>query len=97
MGEAATLTVPEACEMLGISTWQAYQLIKRDEFPVPVLRLGRAIRIPRAPLRQYLGLPAIEVVLPPEPPALTPRAARALLQILEKAVERQGDGEETGD
>jgi len=53
---APTLTVPEACELLSISPWQGYQLIKRDEFPVPVLRLGRAIRIPRRPLEALLGI-----------------------------------------
>lgn len=55
---APTLTVPEAADMLGISAWQAYELIKRDEFPAPVLRLGRAIRIPRRPLLDILGLPS---------------------------------------
>lgn len=54
--EHPTLTVPEAAEMLGISAWQAYELIKRDEFPAPVLRLGRAIRIPRRPLEKVLGI-----------------------------------------
>jgi excisionase family DNA binding protein len=51
-----TLTVPEAAEMLGISEWQTYALIKRDEFPTPVLRLGRVIRIPRQPLLETLGI-----------------------------------------
>lgn len=55
---AATLTVPEAAEMLGVSTWSAYERIKAEEFPVPVLRLGRTIRIPRAPLLALLGLDA---------------------------------------
>jgi excisionase family DNA binding protein len=50
--------VPEAAELLGISTWQAYALIKRDEFPAPVLKLGRAIRIPRRPLLDLLGMAA---------------------------------------
>ena len=56
MTDRPTLTVPEAAELLGISSWQAYALIKRGEFPVAPLRLGRAIRIPRAPLERLLGL-----------------------------------------
>lgn len=35
----------------------------------------------------------ITVILPPEPPRLTPDAARALLKILMKAHERQVGGE----
>jgi hypothetical protein len=39
----------------------------------------------------------IEVVLPPEPPRLTPGAARALLRILVKAAEKQAvDGDQSG-
>lgn len=56
MSAAPTLTVPEACELLGISTWQGYALVKRGEFPTPVLRLGRAIRVPRQPLLDVLGM-----------------------------------------
>lgn len=53
---APTLTIPEACELLGISTALGYSLVRENEFPVPVLRLGRTIRIPRAPLLAALGL-----------------------------------------
>ncbi len=49
-----TVTVPEAADELGISSWQAYELIKRDEFPVPVLKLGRCLRISRAALDRLL-------------------------------------------
>lgn len=51
-----TLTMGPACDLLGISTWQGYQLVKRDEFPVPVLHLGRAIRVPTRPLLDLLGI-----------------------------------------
>ena len=47
---AATLTVPQAAAALGISTRTAYYLIAEDKFPVPVIRLGRTIRVPRAAL-----------------------------------------------
>ena len=42
------------------------------------------------------GRQPIEVVLPPEPPRLTPGAARALLRILVKAAEKQAvDGDQS--
>lgn len=56
LGETATMKLPEACELLGISLWQGYALVKRNEFPVPALRLGQAIRIPRQPLLELLGI-----------------------------------------
>lgn len=84
-----TLSVPEACELLGISTWMGYELIRRDEFPVPVLRLGRRIRIPRAPLMDLLGMKAdLTVELPDHPPALSPKLARLLLQIIQEDQQR---------
>ncbi len=56
MNRPPTLTVPDACELLGISPWTGYELVKRDEFPVPVVRLGRTIRIPTQPLMDLLGV-----------------------------------------
>lgn len=53
---APTLNMAEACALLGISTDLGYKLVRGDQFPVPVLRLGRTIRIPRAPLLTVLGL-----------------------------------------
>lgn len=38
-----------------------------------------------------VGRDEITVVLPPEPPELTPEAARVLLRILIKAYEKQSD------
>jgi predicted DNA-binding transcriptional regulator AlpA len=51
-----TLDVPSAAALLGCSPWTAYELIKRGEFPVSVLALGRKIRVPTAPLLDLLGL-----------------------------------------
>jgi len=51
----ATLSMSEACALLGISSWLGYQLAARREFPVPILRIGaRRIRVPTAPLARYL-------------------------------------------
>lgn len=38
--ESLTMTIPEVARALGISRGLAYELAKRDELPVKVLRLG---------------------------------------------------------
>lgn len=43
-------TVEQAAYRLGTSRRVAYELIKRGEFPVPVIRLGNRYRIPNAAL-----------------------------------------------
>jgi excisionase family DNA binding protein len=48
------VTVVEAAEMLGIHRNTCYGLIKRGEFPVEVVRIGRAIRIRRHELETFL-------------------------------------------
>jgi predicted DNA-binding transcriptional regulator AlpA len=53
--KAKTVDVPTAADMLGISSRQAYALIRRDEFPVPTLRLGRRVVVPTRPLLDALG------------------------------------------
>ena len=45
-----------AAELLGIGRTAGYQLVRDNQFPVPVLRIGRLIRVPTAPLLQLLGL-----------------------------------------
>ena len=49
-----TVTVEEAAQALGISRAQAYALIARDAFPVPVIRLGRRVVVPLKPLQRLL-------------------------------------------
>jgi predicted DNA-binding transcriptional regulator AlpA len=66
------LTVPEAGRVLGIGRTVAYQLVRRDEWPTPVIRVGAKIGIPRAPLLALLGLSPT----PPEPPPTTVRKSR---------------------
>lgn len=50
-----TLDVIAAAKMLGIGRSLAYDLVKRDQFPVRVLRIGHKLRIPTADLLTYLG------------------------------------------
>jgi excisionase family DNA binding protein len=50
----ATMAVPEAAELLGISVRSAYRAAEADR--IPVLRLGRRILVVRAKLYAMLGL-----------------------------------------
>jgi predicted DNA-binding transcriptional regulator AlpA len=42
--------VPTAAAVLGIGRTAAYELIRCGKWPTPVLRLGKLIRVPSAPL-----------------------------------------------
>jgi hypothetical protein len=42
--------VPTAAAVLGIGRTAAYELIRSGKWPTPVLRLGKLIRVPSAPL-----------------------------------------------
>lgn len=52
----ATVNVPTAAPYLGIAANKAYELIKSGEWPTPVLRMGKKIRIPVAELARVLGV-----------------------------------------
>jgi hypothetical protein len=51
------LDVPTAGRLLGLGRSAAYDLVLAGMWPTPVLRLGRRLRIPTAPLLALLGLP----------------------------------------
>ena len=55
-----TVKVPESCAALGVSSWSGYEAIKRGDFPVPVIAIGKRLVVPTAPLRKLLGLDAEE-------------------------------------
>jgi excisionase family DNA binding protein len=44
------LTVMEAAKLLGIGRTLAYDLVRTDRWPTPVLRVGKLVKIPSAPL-----------------------------------------------
>lgn len=46
--------VPTAAAVLGIGRTAAYELIRVGNWPTPVLRLGKLIRIPTAPLLELV-------------------------------------------
>lgn len=68
----------EAAELLRISKWHLYESAKRGE--IRALRLGRALRIPRAEIARLLGLEdsdAGPTTGPAAATAVTPPASNA--------------------
>lgn len=49
------LTVPQAARVLDIGRTLAYELIRNDAWPTPVLRAGKLIKVPTAPLLELLA------------------------------------------
>jgi predicted DNA-binding transcriptional regulator AlpA len=62
--DRAVVTAEEAFDHLGIDRSTGYKAIRDGTFPVPVIRVGRLIRVPTAPLRRALHL---EATTPPAP------------------------------
>ncbi len=52
----AVVDVSTAAQALGLGKTAAYELIRCGQWPTPVLRLGKSIRIPTAPLLDLLGV-----------------------------------------
>jgi predicted DNA-binding transcriptional regulator AlpA len=52
----AVVDLTTAAGVLGIGRTCAYELVRTGEWPTPVLRLGRLIRIPTTPLLDLLGV-----------------------------------------
>lgn len=53
-----TVSISTTAKALGIHRTTAYELAARGELGVPVLRLGRTLRVPTAELRRVLGISA---------------------------------------
>lgn len=53
--KAATLTVRQFADLLGVSDWALREAVKRGEAPVPPLHVGRRIVFPRQQVEQLLG------------------------------------------
>jgi excisionase family DNA binding protein len=54
------LTAEEAFAELGIDRSTGYKAIREGTFPLPIVRVGRSIRIPTAALRRLLEIDAGE-------------------------------------
>ena len=52
----AVIDVPTAASVLGIGRTAAYELIRCGTWPTPVVRLGKLIRVPTAPLLDLVGI-----------------------------------------
>jgi excisionase family DNA binding protein len=52
--EKLTIRVDDAAALLGLSRNAAYSAVR--EAKIPSIRIGRAIRVPTAPLRRLLGI-----------------------------------------
>jgi hypothetical protein len=66
----AVVDVVTAGEVLGIGRSVAYELVRTNRFPTPVLRLGKQIKIPTAYLIDLLGLSTdAQIALPQQPVA----------------------------
>src|SRR5262245_46087007 len=48
------VSVPIAAALLGLSKQHAYDCINEGTFPVPILKVGRTIRVPTRALREVL-------------------------------------------
>lgn len=46
----AVLDVPQAARLLGIGRTLAYELVRTNQWPTPVIRMGRLIKIPSGPI-----------------------------------------------
>lgn len=59
--------IATAAQIFGLSRAAAYELAKRDQFPVAVLRFGSRYRVPVAAILHALHLPT-DAEQPPDPP-----------------------------
>ena len=64
----AVVDVVTAAEVLGIGRTVAYELVRTDRFPTPVLRVGRQIKIPTAYLIDLIGLGRADAATPAAEP-----------------------------
>ena len=60
-----TLDVPTAAEVLDIGRTLAYDLVRTNRWPTPVLRVGKLIKIPTAPLLALLSDPGKSASITP--------------------------------
>ena len=56
-----TVDIPTAGRAWGMGRDQAYQLAREGRFPVPVLRIGRCLRVSRAAVLHALGIEAMRL------------------------------------
>jgi hypothetical protein len=57
-GLPPTVDLMTAAQILGIGRTAAYALVRAGRWPTPIVRAGRLIRVPTAPLLDLLGISA---------------------------------------
>jgi hypothetical protein len=62
-----TLSLEAAALLLGIGRTRAYILARTDQFPVPVIRVGKPYRVPTLPVLRLLGVTIPDGHQPPSP------------------------------
>jgi hypothetical protein len=68
-GLPVLLSVPHAGRILGVGRTAAYQLVRRGDWPTPIVRVGAKIWVPRVPLLELVGVSTVEPQPPPTVPA----------------------------
>lgn len=53
--DRSTYTLRETCIRLGVSYGAAVRQVRENRFPLPTMRVGTRIVVPRAPLDQFLS------------------------------------------
>lgn len=54
MDEILTVSLTEAAKMLGVSRSTAYSLAAKNEFPLPIIRIGKQLKVSRQKLREFV-------------------------------------------
>jgi len=70
-----TASIPEVALRFGIARSTAYELAASDRLPVPVIRLGRRLVVPRAALDRLLAADGAGHSIPAAPGSANPEAA----------------------
>jgi len=52
------IDVSTAADVFGLGRSAAYELVRTGQWPTPIIRLGRHIRVPTLPLLQLIGMAA---------------------------------------
>lgn len=85
LAQQSTVSVETAGRACGVSRGAAYAAVKAGEFPAPVVRCGRRLVVPTAPLMALLGVTphvadsattTTPTGQPPVPAQFAPRPAR---------------------
>ncbi len=64
-----TMTVEELASALNLAPWTIYAHVRRDDFPVPAIRVGRRILFATATVRAVLGIDGLRLARSADCPA----------------------------